>query len=448
MSRDPDVLIIGAGVSGVAAAILLGKAGLSVLILEARDRIGGRVFTQRDPVCNAPIELGAEFVHGLPHELWDPIRQSGLNAAEVKGSHWCLSDDKLSPCHFFDQVDQILEKMDDHVPDRSFLEFLNHCCPGSLNDSQQKAKERALRYVIGFNAADPDLVGVHWLVQGMRAEKRIEGDRTFRLANGYEDLMEVFRRRLVEADVPVLTNTVVDRVQWERGHVDIAAHSFERSLSYSAPRVLVTLPLAVLQASVRGEGGVEFVPGLPTQKINALNKLEMGKVIRVVLRFRSRFWENIAPGDQAKGALSDMSFLFSEDEWFPTWWTTMPARFPIITGWAPFRSAERLSGRDHSFVIDHSLKSLAGLFKVSIRELEQELEAGYFHDWQDDPFSRGAYSYGKVGADGAQEILGAPMENTLFIAGEATDTSRHNGTVHGAIASGHRAASEILQGLS
>jgi len=72
------------------------------------------------------------------------------------------------------------------------------------------------------------------------------------------------------------------------------------------------------------------------------------------------------------------------------------------------------------------------------------LEAEYFHDWHSDPFSRGAYSYGKVGADGAQEAIASPIENTLFFAGEATDTSGHNGTVHGAIASGVRAAREIM----
>ena len=73
-----------------------------------------------------------------------------------------------------------------------------------------------------------------------------------------------------------------------------------------------------------------------------------------------------------------------------------------------------------------------------------DLEAAYFHDWQSDPFSRGAYSYSKVGSDGAQKALAAPLDHTLFFAGEATDLSGHNGTVHGAIASAHRAAEEIL----
>jgi monoamine oxidase len=93
--------------------------------------------------------------------------------------------------------------------------------------------------------------------------------------------------------------------------------------------------------------------------------------------------------------------------------------------------------------MQRALETLARLFKISRQELNGWLQDGYVHDWQSDPFSRGAYSYGKVGSDGAQEALGAPVENTLFFAGEATDTSGHNGTVHGAIASALRAVGEI-----
>ena len=122
----------------------------------------------------------------------------------------------------------------------------------------------------------------------------------------------------------------------------------------------------------------------------------------------------------------------------------MPEKLPIITGWAPFRCAERLSGKDRSFVIDHALQTLSGLLHTDSTQLAQWLEAAYFHDWQNDPFSRGAYSYGPVGADEAQRALASPLHNTLFFAGEATDTTGHNGTVHGAIASGVRAAREVL----
>lgn len=121
----------------------------------------------------------------------------------------------------------------------------------------------------------------------------------------------------------------------------------------------------------------------------------------------------------------------------------MPEKLPFLVGWAPFHSAERLSGQNESFVAEQSIKALHRLLGVSVQELNTLLEHAYFHDWQNDPFSRGAYSYGKAGSDGAQEMLAKPIEDTLYFAGEATDIGGHNGTVHGAIASGQRVAAEI-----
>jgi len=447
MAKSPDVIVVGAGAAGLAAAADLGRAGLSVTILEARDRIGGRMFTQRDPVCQAPIELGAEFIHGLTPEIWEPLQARNVRVTEVTGEPWCFRQGRLSTCDFFSQVEDILEQMDGNSPDESFLSFLNRCCDAKNDPKKREARERALAYVTGFNAADPDRVGVHWLVEGMRAEEQIEGDRAFRSINGYKDLLDIFCEELAQAGVLTQTETVVDTVQWTQGRAQVAARRASESCKFETARVLITIPLGVLQVASKDNGAVQFTPELPRTKLEALKKLEMGKVIRVTLRFRNRFWDSIsAPGSERK-TLSGMSFLFSEDDWFPTWWTTMPAKLPIITGWAPFRCAERLSGKSHSFVVDRCLQTLSSLLEIGLDEITQLLEATYFHDWQSDPFSRGAYSYGTVGADGAQKALANPVENTLFFAGEATDTTGHNGTVHGAIASGHRAAKEILHGF-
>jgi monoamine oxidase len=183
---------------------------------------------------------------------------------------------------------------------------------------------------------------------------------------------------------------------------------------------------------------------LPAAKISTFDKFEMGKVIRIVLWFHHRFWDGLVPATSST-TLSDMSFLLSDDEWFPTWWTSMPKKLPIITGWAPFQCAEKLSGQSREFVVERSLQTLGRLLNVDHHLLRGELRAVFFHDWQNDQFSRGAYSYGKVGSDGAQEELASPVADTLFFAGEATDMSGNNGTVHGAIASGYRAASQILE---
>jgi monoamine oxidase len=443
MANGDDVIVIGAGAAGMAAAVELAAAGFSVSILEARDRIGGRVFTQRDRFVDAPIELGAEFIHGMPHEIWQPLQKHKVAITEVSGDNWCSGKAGLSRCDFFSQVDALLQKMDDRSADESFVDFMERQFPSNNDPKQEEVKRRALDYVSGFNAADPALVSVHWLVREMHAEEKIEGDRAFRSKNGYDDLVEIFRHQLAEAPVSVRTDTVVERIRWRRGEAEVMARAPRGAVSMTARRVLVTLPLAVLQSAPGEVGAIEFVPALPPQKVEAMRKLEMGKVIRIVLRFRERFWESISP--EKSKTLSDMSFLFSHDEWFPTWWTRMPEKLPIITGWAPFRAAELLSGKSSEFVVGRSLETLHRLLGVAIQDLQQSLEATYFHDWQSDPFSRGAYSYAKVGADGAQEELGRPLEGTLFFAGEATDVSGHNGTVHGAMASGRRAAKEIVQ---
>jgi monoamine oxidase len=175
-----------------------------------------------------------------------------------------------------------------------------------------------------------------------------------------------------------------------------------------------------------------------------LAHLSMGKVARVTLSFDERFWDTIRPLGNAK-TLADASFFFCQEDWFPTWWTTMPLRLPMITAWSPARWATGLAQQTEEFVVDKALTALQRITGTARQELNRSVRACYWHDWEADPFSRGAYSYVKVGGESAQAELGRPLENTVFFAGEATDITGHNGTVHGAIASGQRAAREILQ---
>lgn len=441
---NPDVIIIGAGASGISAATALASAGLSILLLEARDRIGGRIFTLQDPKLHAPIELGAEFVHGRPAEILDLLKAHHVRIREVDGDNWCVEEGRVCPCNFFSDVDQILQKMREHkIGDESFTDFLKHST-SRLPDtpSLRRAKQWATGYVSGFNAADPALVSVNWLVQGMHAEEQIEGDRAFRAEHGYADLIEIFQQQLRDSGISLHKNTIVESIQWRPGQVDIAASKANGTTSFSAPRVLITVPLGVLQAQVDDKGTIRFIPELPQQKQNAIRNIAMGKVIRVTLRFRERFWKDL-PRENNSKSMDGMSFLFSHDDWFPTWWTTAPLKLPLLTGWAPFHCALRLSGKSESLVVEHSIATLHRLLGVGIQELETLLEHAYFHDWQTDPFSRGAYSYGKVGGDQAPQALAMPVDNTLFFAGEATDANGLSGTVHAAIASGRRAALEI-----
>jgi monoamine oxidase len=159
-------------------------------------------------------------------------------------------------------------------------------------------------------------------------------------------------------------------------------------------------------------------------------------VTRITLRFRERFWSD--------SPLADMRFLLSDDEWFPTWWSSMPIGAPVITAWAPADASERLSGLSEEQIRTCAVATLARVMQTSAAHIRALLEQVYTHNWQTDPFSRGAYSYVKVGADGAQEILAQPAADTLFFAGEASDTEGNFGTVHGAMATGLRAARQLL----
>ncbi len=434
------MIVVGAGVAGLIAASELAEAGLSVIILEARERMGGRIYTLNDLEQQFPIELGAEFIHGRPPEILNVLQKNDISISEVDGDNFCVQNGKLSSCDFFSEVDEILQRMNDKEPDESFADFLQRCCP----HASKETKEHALGYVAGFNAADPAQVSVHWLFRQMKAEEKIEGDRAFRPQGGYWSLLDLLQKRATKAGVRVRTNTVVQRIVWRAGSVSTDAVWGKQSVSLRASRVLVTVPLGVLQARPGEPGAIEFSPALPQEKLDSISGMEMGKVMRVVLHFKERFWDRIQPSASPNKTLSEMSFLFSQDEWFPTWWTSMPDRSPVITGWAPWQSAEKLRSGGMP-VSTRALQSLGGLLRVSTEELERLLEIAYFHDWQADPFSRGAYSYVKAGAADAPAILSRPVEDTLFFAGEASDTTGNNGTVHGAMASARRAVADITK---
>jgi monoamine oxidase len=435
-TNQHDIVVIGAGAAGMTAAIQLAKAGLKPLILEARDRLAGRMFTVQDAVLQAPIELGSEFIHGLPPEIWQTLQAENVLPVEMQGDDWCSRNGQLSECDFFSEADELLGRLDDDRPDESFADFLAR----EGERFSQEAREWALGYVTGFHAADPQSVSVHSLVKSTRADEQIEGHRAFRLREGYGSLVRHFQRELERLAIPVSLNTVAERINWTQRGVNTLARQRERVVTFSTRHALITVPLGVLQS-----GSIQFSPELPAAKKEALTHLAMGKVTRVSLIFQQRFWDDIRPDPRKPSkTLSEMSFLFSREQWFPTWWTTVPRKLPILTGWAPFMNSERLSGQSKAFIVDKAMEALSRVLRVEKDLVSRLLREAHLHDWNVDPFSRGAYSYVCVGGDTAQQKLGAPVGDTLFFAGEATDITGHNGTVHGAIASGQRAAAEIV----
>ena len=186
----------------------------------------------------------------------------------------------------------------------------------------------------------------------------------------------------------------------------------------------------------------------PETRSDAVAHLAMGSVVRVVLRFTERFWASKWFGKHAgTEELDTMSFLHTSDRDFPVWWTVYPLRAPMMVAWRGGVQARALSQLASEEVGELSIASLAHQLGVAPRKLRGLVDGIWMHDWEHDPFSRGAYSYQIVGGSEAPAALARPLRGTLFFAGEAADPEGRTGTVHGAIATGKRAAAEVLKVL-
>jgi monoamine oxidase len=184
-------------------------------------------------------------------------------------------------------------------------------------------------------------------------------------------------------------------------------------------------------------GTLRFTPAL-TGKEQALGALEMGAVVRVSLCFDSEVWAT-------QDRFASDGFLLTGDPPFPAWWVSRPPPFPVVTAWAGGPDARALAGLSEAQRVQAALDALTGVLGIDPARLRKGLRGGFSHDWQADPFARGAYSYAAVGGSVAGEELGAPLAGTLFFAGEATQADGENATVHGAIASGQRVARDVLR---
>ena len=442
-----DTIIIGAGAAGLAAAHELRARGRSVVVLEARPRVGGRIFTYRDPVVPVPIELGAEFLHGVTPETDTIIADAGLRSIDVTGEQWRAHDGNFRQVDFYDEIGRVLAKLDEHrSPDRSFADYLAERAARKRKPKDARARKIASEFVQGFHAADPERVSERWLARGGNISESPQAERTGRVLDGYDRVTAYLARDVYDA---IELNTIATRIEWQRGDVTVHCVTTDgREGSFSARTVIVTLPVSVLQATPGETGAVEFAPGIPAVA-DALEGLAMGAVIRTAFAFSERFWEHglrNAPEEGGAG-LTSLSFVHSPGSTFPVWWTQFPERSPLLVGWLGGPPASVLSAKSDADIERIALRDLASHLGTTYERLAGLVTGSWMHNWETDPFSRGGYSYAVVGGSGSARKLARPVEQTVFFAGEALDTKGHAGTVEGALATGSRAARGVLQAL-
>ena len=439
-----DAVVIGAGAAGLAAARDLSQAGKSVVVLEARGRTGGRIRTLHDPQWPIPVELGAEFIHGEAEDTLRIARAAGLAVDRLPDDHLLSRGGRFSNvAEYWASIEKIGKDISRRLarakaPDFSLGEYLEHA------DLHGDARQMLIDFVEGYHAAHLDRVSASVMAEG--DEETSEGggsDRQFRISRGYDGIIRWLRAGLDPDRVQVRLNAVVTDVSWKRGSVSVRGRTGAGAElePVRAKAAVVALPHAVLRA-----GALHFTPDV-TGVQRALERLEAGQVFKLVMRFREAFWfedgfvrERMVKGPDKPG---ELNFVHAHHAAVPTWWTALPARVPVITGWAGGPRAEALLAKSELAQVNIGLQALSEAIGVPRRVVDEQLEAWQIHDWQADPFSRAAYTYPAVGGMAAQHSLAKPVEGTIVFAGEYTDAEQ-TGTVAGAIASGRRAAKAIL----
>jgi monoamine oxidase len=426
-----DVVVVGAGVAGLAAADRLAGDGARVVVLEARDRIGGRVLTLRPRGVPVPIELGAEFVHGRVPETLGVVDEAALLLTATEGEHWRAEPGKRTPAgDSWEPLGRVLEQLDGtRMPDQSFDAFL------AAANVDPRAAADARQYVQGFDAADPARVSERWLALTEAAAERDDADHQYRVVSGYDRVPAWLARRLVgegSGNGALRLSSPVQRIAWGQNGVTV---SVSDGTTVEARAAIVTVPLAVLAA----DDGILFDPPLDADKRAAMSGIATGSVVRLVVRFREAFWDDIG--------LNRLGFLHTADPSIPVWWTSYPLRTSLLVGWVGGPKATVLATGDPDEIFDRAVHGLATQLDMDRRDLDALAVEYWYHDWEHDPYARGAYTYGLVNAVDAPRALARPVAGTLFFAGEATDAEGRSGTVHGAIASGRRAADEVRAAL-
>ncbi len=415
------ILILGAGIAGLEAAkFLLDSGWRNIAILEARSRWGGRIFTHYE-FADFPLELGAEEIHGentVFKALADKhkaiyVDSNTINYFFYKGR--ILGEASMEENPFFDAAMQLVEDWNSFdFPDQSVGEVLRQ-----FPFSKDPDLLAYLNARLG-NENGTDNTQLSAGIYAKYSSRNESGDSDWILKTGFSDILR-FEYKTV---FPLIQyNRIVNKIDYTGKKIRV--HTGEGRIE-EADYVIVTVPLGILK-----ENRVQFYPELPLRKQEAIAKLGFDAGMKIVLKFRKRFWPS------SMGSLLGQGIV-------PEFWATGNGRGSnlYLTAFVMGNSARKLSALSK---MDQEREILSQLDSMFSGQASQNFEKSITMDWWKDEFTRGAYSSTVVGSDGSFENLAEPVQDKIYFAGEATRSDGTHQTVHGAMLSGREAARNLIE---
>ncbi len=427
-TKTHDVVVLGAGMAGLTAVRELRRAGLDVVVLEARDRVGGRMHSLFEPSPHG-LELGAQMIHGSRAPTWNLVREFGIETRPFVESYegarvWRPQDGFQKPD--FARTAAVRARVEG-----AFEKYRGQDVTLAVFFDQLKLSKEEQDAVGGLAhswSAEPDEMSLRAAIEDEAAWEAYM-DENFQVVAGYTTLAQKMANSIGES---LQLSSLVREVAWGRGEVTVSYEREGRTEKLQARRAVVTLPIGVLQT-----GQPVFTPALPAWKRRSIESLRMGRVVVAHLLFDDWFWRP----NEAEG------LTWSIDGGRVSFWDPHPpgTGMPALQSWITGRAAQEVSDLGPEAGMQRVLSWIEAAFPNS--GVRRRLEWSSLRDWVRDPYSLGSYSFNLPGSRGQREVLATPIEEALYFAGEATAAPPHYQTVHGAHTSGLRAAREILAAL-
>lgn len=417
------VIVIGAGMAGIAAARELQDRGHPVTILEGRERIGGRVWTSKK-WKDAPMDLGASWIHGTRgNPLTKIAKLAGAETVATDSGEWPVhgTDGKLLDFDGFEakaarDMEKALTAAGAQPQDQSVLAAIEKRTPLA---EMPEAKRQQFRFLLNSQIEQEYADDASMLSAKLLWESEGFGGGDVIFPGGYSAVVDHLSKGL-----NIRLGETVRSIEWKTDAVKVVTSKGE----HTANHAIITLPIGVLQ-----KRAVKFDPPLPEDKQMAIGQIGAGVLNKLCLKFPKVFWQQ---DTDWIGSVSEKPGEFCD--WLSLYRTT---KQPVLFGFNSGGFGREIEAWEDAKIVGEAMKVLRRMYGAKI----PDPVGSQITRWASDPFSLCSYSSPRLGMTGQSRAqLARPVQGRLFFAGEATH-SDHPSTVHGALLSGQRAASEVIK---